>query len=71
MESSKHQYVSPYSIADTYMRLGEREKALDWLERAYEGHDSALVSLTVEPMFDPLRSEPRFREILRRMNLPY
>jgi eukaryotic-like serine/threonine-protein kinase len=69
-EISKHGYVSPYSIAEAYMRIEDKEKAITWLEKAYEEHDSALVSLAVEPMFDPLRSDTRFKEILRRMKLP-
>jgi adenylate cyclase len=51
------------------MRLGQLEKALEWLEKAYEEHDSGLVSIGVEPMFDSIRSEPRFKEIVRRMKL--
>jgi eukaryotic-like serine/threonine-protein kinase len=68
-EISKRGYVSPYSIAEAYMRIGDGEKAIDWLEKAYDEHDSGLVSLGVEPMFDPVRSDPRFQEILRRMKL--
>jgi tetratricopeptide (TPR) repeat protein len=68
-EISKHGYVSSYSIAQAYMRMGERQKAFGWLEKAYEEHDSGLVSLAVEPMFDPVRPDPRFRDILRRMKL--
>jgi len=70
-EISKHGYVSYLSIAEAYMRMGEKEKALNWLEKAYEDHDSGLVSLGVEPMFDPLRSDKSFREILVRMKLPH
>jgi hypothetical protein len=51
------------------MRLEQKEKALEWLEKAYEEHDSGLVSIAVEPMFDSIRSEPRFKEIVRRMKL--
>src|SRR6266849_7646021 len=69
-EISKHGYVSSYSIAEGYMRMGEKDKAFDWLEKAYEEHDSGLVSIGVEPMFDPVRRDPRFRDILRRMKLP-
>jgi len=68
-ELSKHSYVSSYSIAETYMRMGEKQKAFEWLEKAYEEHDSGLVSLAVEPMFESIRLDPRFREILRRMKL--
>jgi eukaryotic-like serine/threonine-protein kinase len=69
-EISKHGYVSSYSIAEGYMRLGQKEKALEWLEKAYQEHDSGLVSIAVEPMFDPLRTNPRFADIVRRMKLP-
>ena len=66
-EMSKHEYVSPYSIAEAYLRAGDRQKTLDWLERAHDEHASGLVSLRADPMFDPLRSDPRFQEILRQM----
>jgi serine/threonine protein kinase/tetratricopeptide (TPR) repeat protein len=69
-EISKHGYVSSYSIAEGYMRLGQKEKALEWLEKAYQEHDSGLVSIAVEPMFDPMRTNPRFADIVRRMKLP-
>jgi hypothetical protein len=51
------------------MRIEDKEKAIEWLEKAYEEHDSGLVSLGVEPMFDPVRSDTRFQVILRRMKL--
>src|SRR5437588_21314 len=70
-ELSKHSYVSSYSIAESYMRMGEKQKAFEWLEKAYEEHDSGLVSLAVEPMFESLRSDPRFKEIVRRMKLAH
>ncbi len=68
-ELSKHSYVSSYSIAESYMRMGEKQKAFEWLEKAYEEHDSGLVSLAVEPMFESIRPDPRFKEIVRRMKL--
>jgi eukaryotic-like serine/threonine-protein kinase len=68
-EISKHGYVSSYSIAEGYMRLGEKDKALEWLEKAYQEHDSGLVSIAVEPMFDPVRRNARFVDIVRRMKL--
>jgi eukaryotic-like serine/threonine-protein kinase len=68
-EISKHGYVSAYSIAEGYMRLGQKDRAFEWLEKAYEDHDSGLVSIAVEPVFDPIRSDPRFKDIVRRMKL--
>ncbi len=70
-ELSKHSYVSSYSIAESYMRMDEKQKAFEWLEKAYEEHDSGLVSLAVEPMFESIRPDPRFKEILRRMKLSH
>jgi eukaryotic-like serine/threonine-protein kinase len=63
------QYVSPWGLASIYARLGERDAALDWLERAYDEHDSTLVWLKVHPRFDALRSEPRFVALVKRMGL--
>ena len=63
------QYVSPWGLASIYARLGEREAALEWLERAYDEHDSTLVWLKVHPRFDALRAEPRFVALLRKMGL--
>jgi serine/threonine protein kinase/Tfp pilus assembly protein PilF len=68
-ELSKHSYVSSYSIAESYMRMDEKQKAFEWLEKAFEEHDSGLVSVAVEPMFESIRSDPRFKEIVRRMKL--
>jgi serine/threonine protein kinase/Tfp pilus assembly protein PilF len=68
-ELSKHGYVSSYSIATAYMRMGEKDKAFTWLERAYEEHDSGLVSLAVEPVFSGVRTDRRFRDLLRRTRL--
>jgi serine/threonine-protein kinase len=66
-EMSRHEYVSPYIIAQAYMRTGDRERTMEWLEKAYQEHDSGLVSLAAEPMFDPLRSNLHFQEIVRQM----
>jgi serine/threonine protein kinase/Tfp pilus assembly protein PilF len=69
MVISKHGYVSSYDIAEIYARMGEKEKTLTSLEKAYEEHDSGLVSLAVDPLFDSVRVEPRFRDLLRRLKL--
>ena len=69
-ELSKHKYVSPVWRAKIYAGLGEKDKALEWLERAYE--DRSIVSvgfIKTNPMLDPLRSDPRFADLLRRTNL--
>jgi serine/threonine protein kinase/Tfp pilus assembly protein PilF len=68
-EISKYGYVSPYSIAQAYARMGEKEKTFEWLRKAFEEHDSGLVSVAVEPIFEPVRSDPRFKDLLKRMKL--
>jgi adenylate cyclase len=70
MAESKDQYVKPFEIAQLYARLGENDRALQWLEKVYQerGHD--LIFMKVDPRVDSLRSDPRFQDLLRRMNLP-
>ena len=63
-------YVSPGSVAIMYMALGHKEKALDWLERGFDGKDGDMVLLKVFGVWDPLRNEPRFKAILARMRFP-
>ncbi len=63
-------YVSPYGIAQSHARLGERAPALEWLTRAYNERDSRLVALKVDPCFDALRSDPTFQNLLGRIGLP-
>jgi cellulose synthase/poly-beta-1,6-N-acetylglucosamine synthase-like glycosyltransferase len=58
------------AIAEAYARMGEKEQAYAWLERAYTEQDSGMVSLGVEPIFEDMRRDPRFQDLLRRLNLP-
>jgi TolB-like protein/DNA-binding winged helix-turn-helix (wHTH) protein/Flp pilus assembly protein TadD len=69
-ELSKREFVSPVWMAKIYSGLGEKDKAFESLERAYK--DRSIVSVAyikTNPMLDPLRSDPRYAELLRRMNL--
>ncbi len=70
-ELSKQKYVSPIAAAQTYVGLGEKDKAFEWLEKAYEDRSagSSFVKVKVDPVWDPMRSGPRFADLLRRMNL--
>jgi tetratricopeptide (TPR) repeat protein len=67
---SKLRYVSPYFIAVIYAGLEEKDRAFEWLETTYAERHPYLALLKVEPVFDPLRSDPRFQSLLRRMNFP-
>ena len=68
-EVSKHSYVSSFDIAVIYARLGDKDQTLTWLEKAYNEHESGLVSLAVDPLFDSVRSTPRFQALLKRLRL--
>jgi hypothetical protein len=57
-------------MAKAYLDLGEKDKALAELDKAYEKRLSSLCWLKIEPQMDPLRSDPRYQELLRKMNFP-
>jgi TolB-like protein/DNA-binding winged helix-turn-helix (wHTH) protein/Flp pilus assembly protein TadD len=68
---AKRRYVMPTSLALAYSELGDRQQAFAWLEKAYDERDPWLgLTINSEPGFDRLRSDPHFRDILRRMNFP-
>jgi serine/threonine-protein kinase len=66
---SKRRYVPPTLFAFVYTGLGEKDRAFEWLDRAFDERDSVLVLLNAEPMFGPLRSDPRFVQLARRIGL--
>jgi eukaryotic-like serine/threonine-protein kinase len=70
LELSKHQYLSPGQVAVVYIALGENDKALDLLEEANRIYDLNIIRLKVERRFDPLRSDPRFNDLVRRIGIP-
>jgi len=57
-------------IASIYARLGQKDRAFQWLDRAYQNHDYFLSFLKVHPYMDPLRTDPRFDALLKRLNFP-
>lgn len=63
----RRRYVSPAYVAAIHTGLGDADAALQWLERAYEGNDDWAVYLAVEPVFEPLRNDPRFIDLLARV----
>jgi tetratricopeptide (TPR) repeat protein len=69
-ERSKRKYVAPYDIALVYIGLGDKDQAFAWLEKAYAAHSNDMSNLQADPTFDPLRSDPRYQDLLRRMNFP-
>jgi serine/threonine-protein kinase len=68
-EVGKRQYVSPIAFVTIYLGLGEKQNALDWLERSYEDQESLCWLLKVDRIYDSVRNEPRFQAILKKVGL--
>lgn len=69
-ERSKQQFVSSYQMATVYAGLGDTQRAMDSLQRAYSPGSIDLVQLKTDPKLDPLRNDPRFQEILKKIAFP-
>jgi hypothetical protein len=67
--ASKQRYVPALSFVIVYVGLGEKEQAFTWLEKAYEERTNSLAYLKVAATWDPLRSDPRFTDLLQRIGL--
>jgi tetratricopeptide (TPR) repeat protein len=68
-EMSRQKYISPHDLAVIYTGLGDKDRAIEQLNKAYEDRSGWFISVGVDPMFDALRPDPRFAELLKRMNL--
>ena len=66
---TSHPYVASDAVAAIYLALDDKDQAVHWLERSFEARDFTLVFITIDPLFDPLRSDPRFKRIVARMGL--
>jgi hypothetical protein len=66
---SAERYVPSTTFAFIHAGLGENGRALDWLERAAEGHELPLAGVKVHPAYDSLRAEPRFSALLQKLRL--
>ena len=69
-EDAKERYTPALAFAVVHLGLGENDQALNWLEKASEERFNRLAYLRREALWDPLRSDPRFVDLLRRINLP-
>jgi tetratricopeptide (TPR) repeat protein len=67
LDAGGHRYVSPYNVARVYAAIDDQQRALEWLERAYQEHNPDLIELTREPSFASLRSDAKFRELMGRI----
>ena len=74
LQATKQAFL-PGNLAAAYAILGDKERAFYWLDQAYEHRemvsiDGGIFFLAAEPLYDPLRSDPRFKDLLRRVGLP-
>lgn len=69
LEISKKEHISPYNIAILYIRLDDKDKAFEWLNKALEARAILFTYLVADPRFDNIRSDPRYAALLQRANL--
>lgn len=69
LQEYKRRPVDTRMIAAAYAGIGDKEQTLAWLEKAYAQHSNELVGLKIDPAYDPLRSDPRFQDLIRRVGL--
>jgi len=69
IERAKQEYVPRTNFAEIYAYLGDKDQAMRWLEEGYKEREFRMTSLNVAPVWDPLRDDPRFHDLLLRMNL--
>jgi predicted N-acyltransferase len=69
-EQRKTSYISAYGIARLYAELGNKDQAFHWLNTAYQERDTYLEGLKTDYQLDPIRSDPRFSEMVHKVGLP-
>ena len=70
VELAQHRYVPAYDIASVHAALGDADQAFQWLDRAFAEPSALLGNLRADPVMDPLRGDPRYLEVERRLRLP-
>jgi TolB-like protein/DNA-binding winged helix-turn-helix (wHTH) protein/Flp pilus assembly protein TadD len=69
LELNKNRYVTPAALVNVYIGLGDKDQAFVWLEKAFQERSNFMAYLKVFPIVDPLRSDPRFGDLVRRVGL--
>jgi hypothetical protein len=69
LELNKTRYVTPAAFVNVYLGLGDNEQAFVWLETAYQERSNFVAYLKVFPLLDPIRSDRRFDDLIRRVGL--
>jgi serine/threonine protein kinase len=68
-QASSQRWVSPVAVASIFANLGKTEETFSWLEKAFQQRDGDLAHCIIVPMSDPIRSDPRYKDLMRRINL--
>ena len=68
-EWNRRHPIDPEMFIAAYIGMGDKDQAFAWLEKAYTQHSNVVILLKVDPLYDPLRSDPRFQDLLRRVGL--
>jgi tetratricopeptide (TPR) repeat protein len=66
---SKQRFVYAYGVALVYVGLGDKDQAFQWLEKSLQDHEARINRLKVDPLFDSVRSDPRYADLIRRIGL--
>jgi len=69
-EISKTHYVCPFEVGVTHLWLGEKDEAFRLLEKGYEVRSACMPFTKVDPRLDPIRSDPRYADLMRRLAFP-
>jgi serine/threonine-protein kinase len=69
LQVNQHQPMDPIVMVEAYAGVGDNEQTLVWLEKAYAQHSNGLTALKVDPVYDPLRGDPRFQRLLAQVGL--
>lgn len=69
LKLNQRRYVTPAALVNVYIGLGDKDQAFAWLEKAYQERSSYVAWIKVFPLADPLRSDPRFTDLLLRVGL--
>ncbi len=70
LENPSQPYLPAYSIATVYAGLADKERTISWLKKGYEERNNDMVYMKIEPVLDPIRSDPRFQDLIRRVGFP-
>jgi serine/threonine protein kinase/Tfp pilus assembly protein PilF len=70
LKNHSQPYLRAYNIAMLYAGLADKEQTIFWLQKGYEQRDDDMIYMKIEPVFDPIRSDPRFQDLIRRVGFP-